>query len=452
MNEARLSAQDRALLASLLRMPTAGPLVTGGAGPAPQLWEAQRSYAAAAAELGFDTVWHAPVPTEATLRNDVPMIVRRAVAEQPGFLDLQPSLVLRLGPELPRSHTIMFNVHLDTVAGMEPVDFDGLRWTGRGAIDAKGPAVALLAGLRAAVAADSSIGSEAGVLVQAVAGQEGGAVGTIGTRALIEEGFVGRLNVFCEPTDLRYLPRATAVLAAGVRVVGRDAIEGRPEAGHNATVLLGFLAQHLGAVLPLRIPDGQVCIAGLHTGLLPNRVYGSGELLLNLVYAAPISSTELEIIVLAAVRDGIAEFRARFGSIREFARTAAEATAVTRLEWYQRGLPTLAGSDAWGEAVLRDDAGLSRWPTNEPAFTSAAIWMHGVPGAFTVILGPGSPETNKAGTRGEHAEVAELESFAAAVARIVLGFARRRRFGVSLDETQPGMVNPSSNNGVLRSG
>ncbi|HEX2297989.1 MAG TPA: M20/M25/M40 family metallo-hydrolase, partial [Pseudonocardiaceae bacterium] len=382
----------------------------------------------AAEALALRTVWHAPATRHSALRDDVPLAVRRAVAEVPGFLRLQPSLVLRLGPTMPRDRTIMFNVHLDTVAGMEPVGFDGTRFTGRGAIDAKGPAVALLAGLRAALAAEPAVGSEVGVLLQAVAGEEGGAMGTIGTRPLVERGFVGRLNVFCEPTDLRYLPRATASMTACVRVAGRDAIDDQPEVGHNATVLLGFLAQHLGATLVPQVPDGRVCIAGMHTGRLHNRVYGSGELLVNLSYASVGSGAALETAVTQALCDGVVDFAARFASLREFARTAVDAARVTRLEWHKRGLPTLAGADEWCEALLRE-AGIARWPDAESAFTCDAIWMNGVPGAFTVVLGPGVLGTNNAHAQGEYAELAELNAFATAVARIVVCFARRRRTG-----------------------
>ena len=56
----------------------------------------------------------------------------------------------------------MFNVHLDTVAGLEPVRLDGGRLYGRGAIDAKGPAVALLAGIRAALTSEPAVGHRAG--------------------------------------------------------------------------------------------------------------------------------------------------------------------------------------------------------------------------------------------------------------------------------------------------
>ena len=103
----------------------------------------------AAAALGFTVLRHAaPRPVE--LPALTPRAVRDAVAADQGFLAAQPSLVLRLGPPAPAA-TVMFNVHLDTVAGLEPVRVDGRRLYGRGATDAKGPAVALLAGVRAAL-------------------------------------------------------------------------------------------------------------------------------------------------------------------------------------------------------------------------------------------------------------------------------------------------------------
>src|SRR5690606_41886640 len=64
-------------------------------------------------------------------------------------------------------------IYLDTVAGELPVGFDGERFRGRGAIDAKGPAVALLAGVRAARRRSPALGRDTGVLIQAVSGEEG---------------------------------------------------------------------------------------------------------------------------------------------------------------------------------------------------------------------------------------------------------------------------------------
>ncbi|MEU9184379.1 M20/M25/M40 family metallo-hydrolase [Streptomyces sp. NPDC048484] len=430
-----LRSGDHALLLRLLRTPTTGPLETG---QDPQrrwrwhwprhrhggLWQAQRAYARAARAAGLRVVHHAGPPADVLRRADVPAVVRRHAAADPHFLARQPNLVLRLGPDLPRAATVMFNVHLDTVAGLEPVGFDGTRFTGRGAIDAKGPAVALLAGVRAARAACPLLGREIAVLIQAVGGEEGGAMGVHGTRPLVESGFTGRLNVFCEPTGLRYLPRATAAMTARVTVAGQDAVDDRPEHGHNASVLLGFLAQHLAAALDGRTADGRVCVAGLHTGDLHNRVYGQGRLLINLSYATAGQGTFLERAVTEAVADGLRVFTARFADSRQFARTAADAAAVTRLEWDKRGLPCLTGADLWAESLL-SAAGASRWPDDEPAFTCDAIWAHGLPDAFTAVLGPGRLEDNHAHATGEFADVADLEAFAHMVSRLLITFAER---------------------------
>ncbi|MPZ65442.1 MAG: M20/M25/M40 family metallo-hydrolase [Pseudonocardiaceae bacterium] len=426
MSAAQLSDADRDLLMQLLRTPTAGPLESGSDDPPAQLWEAQRSYREAAVDLGFIPVHHAAAKPEELRRDDVPLIVRRAVTTIPSFLDTQPSLVLRLGPPLPRAATVMFNVHLDTVAGLEPARFDGDRFHGRGAIDAKGPAVALLAGVRAALQTEPAIGADVAVLIQAVAGEEGGAMGTFGTRPLVERGFVGRLNLFCEPTGLRYLPRATAATTARVRIDGQDAIDDRPERGHNASVLLGFLAQHLGLALAPAVSDGRMCIAGLHTGPLHNRVYGTGELLVNMSYASAAAGRQLESAFAAALREGLFEFSRRFARIQEFALTAAEAASVTRLQWLKRGLPTLNCADPWGERLVECEVGLARWPDDELAFTCDAIWMAGVPDVFTAVCGPGDLAANNAHAAGEFADKAELERFAAVVARLLVSFGRSR--------------------------
>lgn len=412
---------DRDLLLRLLRTRTTGPLEAVPGEPPPRLWEAQYDYARAAEEFGMRVVHHACPAAAEVRRRDVPAAVRRAAAD-PDFLALQPSLVLRLGPDLPAASTVMFNVHLDTVAGAEPVGFDGRRFTGRGAADAKGPAVALLAGLRAA-AADGAVGHGTAVLVQAVAGEEGGAMGTYGTRPLVEAGHYGRLNVFCEPTGLRYLPRATASMTARVVVDGDGAVDDRPDAGHNATVLLGFLAQHLAAALDGAVPGGRVCVAGLHTGDLHNRVYGHGRLLLNLSYGCTADAAVLEAAVTRAVASGVREFTRRFAGTREFGRTAADAALITRLEWEKRGLPCLDGTDPWAEAVLAS-AGVPRWPAAEPAFTCDAIWMDAVPGTFTAVFGPGSLDRNHAHAQGEFIDLGDLETFASAVAALLRSFTR----------------------------
>lgn len=420
-----LTGSDRELLLRLLALRTAGPLETGGAEPV-ELWEAQRAYAEAAAELGFRVVHHSPAGPDSLTGADVPRAVTEAAAGQPGFLGCQPSMVLRLGPELPRAATVMFNVHLDTVAGGGPVSFDGSRFHGRGSIDAKGPAVGLLAGLRAALAADPALGTEVGVLIQLVSGEEGGAMGVFGTKPLVEQGYVGRLNVFCEPTGLRVLNRATASMTARLRVDGRDGIDDEPGAGHNATVLLGYLAQHIALELPPYAVDGQVCVAGVNTGSMHNKVYGTGQLLLNLSYGSKTTGRELEAALDDVLRTGLERFRYRFADSPTFATTARDAARVTQLDWLKRGLPALRADDAWADELLLDRAGLGPWPAGLPAFTCDAIWLAGVPGTSTVVFGPGDLGANQAHAEGEFADLADLDRYARDIGRLLISFARNR--------------------------
>ncbi|MFD4998135.1 M20/M25/M40 family metallo-hydrolase [Streptomyces buecherae] len=424
-----LSVAERELLLRLIGLPTAGPLEVGQDGPRPELWAAQRAYAEAAAELGFTVVHHAAADPAVLELDGVPVTVREAAAAMPDFLECQPSMVLRLGPELPPERTVMFNVHLDTVAGFEPPRYADGRFHGRGAIDAKGPAVALLAGLRAARAAVPALGERVGVLIQLVAGEEGGAMGVFGTRPLVAAGYTGRLNVFCEPTRQLLLPRSTAAATARISVTGQDSIDDRPGGGHNATVLLGHLAHHLARHLPGRVAGGRVCVAGLHTGTLHNKVYGSGHLLLNLAYPTTEAGLALQQALEDELRAGLASFTETFADLPDFALTAREAAQVTRLDWLKRGLPALASSDPWAERLLTEGAGLRYAPADADAFTCDAIWTHDAPGAYTVVYGPGDLDANGAHADGEHADLADLESFATGVRALLTTFARASEAG-----------------------
>jgi hypothetical protein len=164
-----------------------------------------------------------------------------------------------------------------------------------------------------------------------------------------------------------------------------------------------------------------VCLAGLHTGTLHNRVYGSGALLLNLAYTDAAAGRVLERALADALDEGLDAFAKDFAATALFSRTAADARALTRLEWTKRGLPALEDRDPWGHALLRR-AGIAPWPADEPAFTCDAIWMAGVRGASTAVLGPGDLAANNAHADGEFARADELDGFADAVARIVTAF------------------------------
>ncbi|KZM69433.1 hypothetical protein AWN90_15025 [Nocardia terpenica] len=419
---------DCELLLGLLALPTAGPLEAPD-GPGPRLWEAGRMVAEHAGRFGFEVERHAPAEPDCLLREGVPELVRRAAAECPDFLECQPSLVLRWGPRVSVDRTLMFNVHLDTVADLPVPEVNGTRVSGRGAIDAKGPAVALLAGLRDALGRWCPAEAGIGVLVQLVAGEEGGAMGVFGTRPLVEAGYVGRLNVFCEPTGGRLLPRSTAAMTARIGLCGDDAIDDHPEAGHNATVLLGYLAHRLARDESRWAAGARVCIAGIHTGHLHNRVYGHGELLMNIAYRDMATGKRVRESLEKYCAAALSDFTAEFADIPGYARTAADARHLVTVEWLKSGLPTLNSNDPWAEALLD---GLAPW-SEEPGFTCDAIWLGEVPDTYTVVYGPGDLDANRAHAAGEFADLRELSDYAARISALV------GRFAASLPDsrTQP---------------
>jgi acetylornithine deacetylase/succinyl-diaminopimelate desuccinylase-like protein len=205
-------------------------------------------------------------------------------------------------------------------------------------------------------------------------------------------------------------------------VDGRSAIDDAPQAGHNATVLLGHLARHLAATVECG-QGGRMCIAGLHTGDRHNRVYGTGELLVNLAYRDAAEGRRLEAEFTHAVAGGLARFEDEFAGTPTFGLTAKEATAITRLDWLKRGLPTLDGCDPWAERLF-DRAGFTPWPADVPPFSCDAIWMSGVADAFTVVCGPGDLVANRAHADGEHVDLADLDRFAAGIGALLASLAQ----------------------------
>ena len=110
---------------------------------------------------------------------------------------------------------------------------------------------------------------------------------------------------------------------------------------------------------------------------------------------------------------------------------------MTSVEWLKRGVPALAPAGPVADR-LAAAAGLARWPAGRPAFTCDAIWAGGRPGALTVVLGPGDLAANRAHAAGEFAELAELERFAADVARLLALLARRPGLLDERPERRPG--------------
>lgn len=415
------TADDERLLLDLLATDTTTPMETHRPS---DLAIAQGRYAAAAADLGFRTVHEGPADAAVLAGRDVPATVRALAAEMgPDFLATQPNLVLSLG-DADAGRTVMFNVHLDTVAGRVPIRCaDGLIY-GRGAVDDKGPGVALLGGVRAALAERPDLAREIRVLIQVVGGEEGGAMGVYGTRALADLGYVGRLNVVAEPTRNGFLDRSTAAMTLRLAACGTGSTDDEPERGENATILLGFLAVWFARELAPRVHEagGKLCLAGLRTGDAHNRVYGTGQLLCNFAYADPATGALIESLVERQVDEALTAFDLEFTGCPTTGATAAAARRMLRTEWLKRGLPTLANRDPALEDLLQA-AGFRRHPHGGDLrpFTCDAIWL-GRPGSYTVVAGPGDLAANNAHADDEHVAVADLAGYARRIAALLTRF------------------------------
>ena len=138
---------DVGLLLELVGLDTVSPLESGHLPPA--MSEAQTRLAATAAEIGFVVLHHEPVTRSYLESFEPPAAVTEALRDLgDDFLRSQPNMVLQRG-SAGRGPVVMFNVHLDTVGPHLSGTMKGARIFGRGAVDAKGPAVALFAGIRA---------------------------------------------------------------------------------------------------------------------------------------------------------------------------------------------------------------------------------------------------------------------------------------------------------------
>jgi acetylornithine deacetylase/succinyl-diaminopimelate desuccinylase-like protein len=418
-----LEPADVALLTELLGIDTQTPMETAAAGDLPG---AQQRLATAAARLGFRERYWQPPDAEVLDRPDTPVPVRWRADEmgRRAFLDAQPNAVLQLGPDRSAAQTLAFNCHLDTVAGLPPVRRTGDAVTGRGSVDAKGQAVAVLAGVRAALRTDAGLPDRVRVLLQAVGGEEGGAMGCYGTRVVAEAGYTGRLNVVAEPTRLGALDRTTASMTARVEVDGEGAADDVATTGHNATVALAVIADQLARQLSPAVAaaGGGMCIAGMHTGHAHNRVYGTGWLLLNIAYDDPAVGELEGRLTERCFADAVQRLHDEYRHLPVAGRVARDAHQVCRLRWLKAGLPVLNNRDPAMEALLAR-AGVSRWDAagSVRPFTCDAMWLQAA-GRYTVVLGAGDLAANGAHADTEHVALADLGAFADAVRRLVLAF------------------------------
>lgn len=413
--------RDERLLLDLLGTDTVTPMETGRAS---RLREAQERFAESAERSGFEVARHRAAPKEALDDLQVPRTVLGRVAEMGDeFLASQPNLILRLGPTDPAARTLVFNGHLDTVGPKLAIETKASRVHGRGAVDAKGPMVAMLAGIRDALQQRPGLCERLAIVIHAVGGEEGGAMGTYGSRQVVREGWVGRLNVVVEPTRMRFMDRSTAAMTARLEVRGAGCTDDAPERGENATLLLAHLACELAKALsgPAEERRAKLCIAGLCTGTTHDRVYGRGQLLLNIAYNSLADARFLESVVEQTVPRAGRSFQRQFGKLAIAARSAARWEDIVKLDWPKRGLPVLANRDRELEQLLRE-AGIARNGESDcPPFTCDAIWLQH-PESYTIVFGPGDLERNGAHTEREYIELDELARYATLVSALVRKF------------------------------
>lgn len=197
----------------------------------------------------------------------------------------RPSVIGVFEPALPARATVAFAPHLDTVGvrGMTVPPFEltsrAGRLHGRGSCDTKGPMAALLGAFAAWTQSPERKQNDVRWIFAATAGEE---QGSLGARALVEEGFKADFAVALEPTDLKVVHGAKGILRVWIEVPGRAAHGAKPERGVNAVYralpLIEALKNDLGPKLgSTRHPVLGGC--SLNLGI----VQGGGEL--NLVPA-----------------------------------------------------------------------------------------------------------------------------------------------------------------------
>ncbi|MCK3860977.1 M20/M25/M40 family metallo-hydrolase [Pseudomonas sp. B329] len=406
-------------LVQLLEIDTVTPMESHQAS---QIAHANAVFADWAASLGMHVAFAGPGDVCADADYVTPKTVERLCYEHEDFLAWQPHTVLEIG-EGPKQRTLMFNFHMDTVSPHLPVLLRDGCVQGRGAVDNKGPGLAILAAIEEVQRTQPQVLRDIRLLIQVVAGEEGGAMGVYGTRYLCNRGHVGALNVFVEPSGDGYFDASTTSMTYEIRMDGNDSTDDFPERGDNASLILSFMAQEMARLLaePVKALEVKITLAGIHTGLHHNRVYGSGHCLFNFSYGSVDAGRQLAAQVDQAYVVALARCRALFAELHPFSATIERLTSTCSSSWLKRDLPVLNNRDAAMEAILMS-AGISRNTCSAEAFTCDAMWAQ-AEGAYSIVWGPGSLAVNGAHTALEYVRLDDLESFTCAVHRLITQFA-----------------------------
>ncbi|WP_019392593.1 M20/M25/M40 family metallo-hydrolase [Priestia filamentosa] len=413
------------LLLELLKIDTVTPMETGKPS---NILKAQKLYANFALNRLGDmckVIQHDSPSADVLNAGCIPLTVRERARQMGGsFWDSQPNLVLLFGEERSYEQTIMFNFHMDTVDQLFPVTFDNNKFVGRGAVDMKGPGVGLLAGIESALKQKPDILDHISILVQCVSGEEGGAMGVYGTKHLVQKGYFGRFNLFVEPSGGVYFDQSSTSMTARINISGKDSTDDAPHQGHNASVLLGYLAQWLMKNLSTRIEDikGKMCLSGLHTGYMHNKVFGTGQLLINFAYVNEESGRQIKNWVEEEVEYALINFKKEFSTLFSTLLTARDAKDICHLEWIKEGLPVLKNRNFEIEQLL-NKLGLQRNPDNQldKAFTCDAMWVVR-PDIYTAVYGPGNLGVNNAHAKDEYITRQEIEEFSSFIRDLLITY------------------------------
>jgi acetylornithine deacetylase len=247
-------------------------------------------------------------------------------------------------------------------------------------------------------------------------------MGVYGSRWLAAQGYLGRLNIFVEPTDGFWFDRSTTSMTAEVVFAGDGSTDDFPEQGHNSTVALGYLAAGMASALSEQLNHlgVKMTVAGLHTGTQHNRVYGEGRLLFNFAYSDIKQAHIARGLIETAFASVSARFTKKFNDLTPFCLTALDLKKLCHFGWLKYGLPVLNNRNPKLEAMLAG-CGLRRNIDLTQAFTCDAMWGQG-DGLYSVVLGPGSLSRNGAHTDREAVSSAELEAFCAVTVRLLTAF------------------------------
>lgn len=417
-----INNQDMQTLMQLLQLNTVTPMETGKES---QIKDAQILFQNYAKQIGFETMLFAP-PTQDAINNQfTPLsVIEKIRMMGDEFFSCQPNLVLQLGKSQNTKKTLLFNVHMDTVSGDVTVTQKNNKIFGRGIIDAKGLGIAVLAGIRQAIQQDPQLTEKITIIIQSVVGEEGGAMGVYGTRYLVEKGYIGKLNIVCEPTQFNIFDHTTSSMTMRIDINGIGSTDDAPCDGHNATIILASLADYLTKHLSQKIfnAGGKMCIAGINTGNMHNRIYGSGQLLINFAYHSLELAQQIEQLFEKSFNEWQQQFTKNYASLDVAKKTALDLRKICNKTWLKRNLPVLNNRHPALEQlfksinIIRHDEESSIKP-----FTCDAMWLQR-PDSYTVILGPGDLSINNAHAEDEYIDIADYDNYAEQITHIVQAF------------------------------